>query len=181
MRKVIMWDMVTLDGYFEGPGRDINWFVFDDELEQYILESQLEADTLLFGRVTYEMMAGYWPSAEGKIAEFMNSVPKVVFSRTLTSVDWNNARLVRDDAATEVAALKQHQGRDIFVFGSANFAATLIENNLVDEYRIGVNPLLLGRGIPLFKEGIPGASLGLVRTLPLRSGVVILHYQPRAQ
>lgn len=82
MRKVIMWDMVSVDGFFEAPGHDISWFVFEDELAAYIGETQLEADTLLFGRVTYEMMASYWPEAEGDIATFMNGVEKYVFSRS---------------------------------------------------------------------------------------------------
>jgi dihydrofolate reductase len=94
MRKVIMWNMVTLDGMLEGSDRDISWFVFDDELEKYIHETQASADTLLFGRVTYEMMAGYWPTAEGWIADFMNSVPKFVFSRTLSKADWSNSTLI---------------------------------------------------------------------------------------
>src|SRR5690606_18559114 len=93
MRKLIMWNMVTVDGYFEGPDRDIGWFLFEDELENYIRETQSTADTLVFGRVTYEMMAGYWPTAQGWIADFMNGIEKVVFSRTLASADWNNTKL----------------------------------------------------------------------------------------
>ena len=125
MRKVIMWNMVTLDGYFEGPDHDISWFVFDDEIERYILDTQEDADTLLFGRVTYQMMADYWPTAEGRIADFMNRVQKFVFSRTLGGADWNNSTLIKEDAPGEVARLKQQPGKDIFLFGSANFASTL--------------------------------------------------------
>jgi dihydrofolate reductase len=180
MRKVIMWDMVSVDGFFEAPDHDISWFVFDDELASYITETQKEADLLLFGRTTYEMMAAYWPGAEGEIADFMNSIEKVVYSRTLKSVGWNNARLGGGDVAGEVAGLKQGGGGDIFVFGSAEFAATLVENGLVDEYRIGINPVLLGSGTPLFKGGFERRSLELTRTTPLKSGVVILHYVPRA-
>ena len=93
MGKVIMWDMVSVDGFFEAPDHDIGWFVFDDELGSYVTETQKEAALLLFGRITYEMMAGYWPTAEGQIADFMNSVEKVVFSRTLKSAVWNNSRV----------------------------------------------------------------------------------------
>lgn len=178
MRKVILWDMLTLDGRFEGPGRDISWFVFDDDLERYILDTQQTADTLLFGRVTYEGMAGYWPTAEGVIADFMNAVPKVVFSRTLESADWNNSRLVKENAAEEVQKLKEQPGGDIFVFGSADFAATLIEHDLVDEYRIGVNPVVLGSGTPFFKDSPHRRQLQLLEVTPLKSGLVILHYKP---
>ena len=93
MRKVILWDMITVDGFFEGPGHDLGWFVFEEELERYILETQEKAGTLLFGRVTYEMMASYWPTASGRIADFMNGIEKIVFSRTMADPDWNNARV----------------------------------------------------------------------------------------
>lgn len=180
MRRIIMWDMVSVDGFFEAPGHDIAWFVFEDELAAYIGETQLEARTLLFGRATYEMMAGYWPSAEGEIATFMNGVEKFVFSKTLQSADWNNTTLVPGDAVTEIERLKRLDGGTIFVFGSANFAATLTSCGLVDEYRLGINPVLLGKGIPLF-QNIPGPTkLTLTHVRPLKSGVVILHYQPTA-
>jgi dihydrofolate reductase len=178
MRKLIAWDMITVDGYFEGPEKgELDWFRFDDELEKYILETQESAETLLFGRITYEMMAAYWPSAEGRIADFMNSVEKYVFSRTLEKVDWNKTTLVKDNAAQEVEKLKQQPGGDIFIFGSADFTTTLTKNRLIDEYRIGLNPLVLGRGIPLFQEGEEKLDLKLVESMPLRSGLVILHYQ----
>src|SRR5262245_38555952 len=130
MGRLIMWDMVSVEGIFEAPDRDISWFVYDDELGDYITTTQKNADLLLFGRTTYEMMAAYWRTAEGQIADFMNSIEKVVFSRTLESVDWNNTRLVKENVAEEVARLKQQRGGDIFVFGSADFASTLINNRL---------------------------------------------------
>ncbi len=176
MRKVIMWNMVTVDGFFEGPGRDISWFVFDDDLEKYILETQDEADTLIFGRVTYEMMASYWPAAEGRIADFMNKAHKVVFSRTLQRADWNNTTLLKDNVPADIAKLKAAQGGDIFLFGSADLASTLVEHDLIDEYRIGFNPLLLGTGTPLFKGGAGKLGLNLLETRPLKSGLVIIHY-----
>ena len=177
MRKVILWDMLTLDSRFEGPDQDISWFLFDEELERYILDTQQSADTLLFGRVTYEGMASYWPTAEGVIADFMNAVPKVVFSRTLESADWNNSRLVKENVAEEVRRLKEQPGGDIFVFGSADFAATLLEEGLVDELRIGFNPVVLGSGTPFFKESPHRQQMQLLEVKPLKSGVVILHYQ----
>jgi dihydrofolate reductase len=178
MRKLVMWNMVTLDGYFEGPNHDISWFVFEDELEKYILETQSSLDTLLFGRVTYEMMASYWPSAEGVIAEFMNSARKVVVSRTLDNVDWNNSTVVKDDVPARISKLKQESANDIFLFGSANLASSLMRDRLFDEYRIAVNPLVLGGGTRLFENSSDKANLKLLQTRPLESGVVILHYAP---
>ena len=179
MRKLIIWDMVTVDGFFEGPDRDISWFVFEEELENYIRETQEKADTLIFGRVTYEFIAAYWPSEQGWIADFMNKIEKVVFSRTLKSADWNNTKLFNGNVAEEVSKLKTRGDGDIFVFGSADLAATLVPVGLVDEFRFGVNPVLLGSGVPLLKGGFERTSLELLSVKALKSGVVILHYQPR--
>lgn len=178
MRDVIMWNMVTMDVRFKGPNEEIDWFVFDDDLERYILETQKEADTLLFGRKTYEFMASYWPGAEGQIADFMNSVPKVVFSTTLDEASWNNTTLIKDNVPDEVSKLKQQSGGDIFLFGSADFAFTLMQHDLIDEYRIGINPLVLGSGSPLFKASPDRRPMTLLETRPLASGLVILHYRP---
>lgn len=182
MSELMLWAIVSLDGYFEGPDHEIDWFAFNPELEQYVIDTQLSAGALLFGRKTYEGMAAFWPSTEGRqfpeIAEFMNSVPKVVFSRSLTSADWNNTRLAGQDIVREVAKLKQDTSGEIFIYGSADFAGTLIAHDLVDEYRIGISPVMLGAGSPFFK-GHPGRrSLTLVETRSLRSGHVIVHYRP---
>jgi dihydrofolate reductase len=179
MRKLITWNMLSLDGYFEGPEKgNIDWFRFDEDLEKYVLESHESAGTLLFGRVTYEGMAAYWQTAEGRIADFMNNVPKLVFSRTLTAADWNNTTLIKENVAGEVAKLKEQPGGDIFVFGSADFTSTLINCDLIDEYRFGINPVLLGSGVPFFKGGAEKQNLKLVEAKPFNSGLVILHYTP---
>jgi dihydrofolate reductase len=178
MRIVIGWNMVSVDGFFEGPNHDLGWFRFDDELESYIKETQKEAGTLLFGRVTYQMMADYWPSAEGDIARFMNSVEKVVFSKTLDRADWHNTRLVKGDVAEEVARIKRGGGGDIFVFGSAAFLSTLLDAGLVDECRLGINPVRLGSGTSLFKASEERQDWRLLSSKILKSGLVILHYQP---
>jgi dihydrofolate reductase len=180
MKRLITWNMVTLDGFFAAPDGNLDWFVFDDELERYIKETQPEVGTLLFGRVTYQMMAAYWRTAEGEIATFMNGAQKYVFSRTLDSVEWNKTTLVKGDAVETVRKLKQQPGKDNFVFGSADFSATLMRHGLIDEYRIGLNPVVLGKGIPLFKESVEKLKLKLITTRQLKSGVVILHYEPAA-
>ncbi len=154
MRKVIMWNMMTLDGFFEGPTSwEIDWheYVWGEELEQLSLAQLKSVGLLLFGRVTYQGMAAYWSSATGEIAELMNTIPKVVFSRTLERTDWPNTRLVKGSAEEEVTRLKQEAGQDVFIFGSANLASTLSRRGLIDEYRLGLNPLILGGGNPLFK------------------------------
>jgi dihydrofolate reductase len=181
MRQLIMWNLVTLDGYFEGPKPwDIDWhnYVWGDELENLSLEQLRSVGMLVFGRRTYEGMAGYWPSAEGEIAELMNTVPKVVFSRTLEKAVWKNTRLVKDNAAEEVAKLKQEPGKDLFIFGSAELSATLTRHGLIDEYRLAVAPLLLGGGNPLFKPSPQRLLLRLVEARPLKSGGAILRYRP---
>jgi len=176
-----MWNLVTLDGFFEGTKSwDIDWheLAWGEELERLSIEQARSADMLVFGRVTYEGMAGYWPSQKGEIADFMNTIPKIVFSRTLKQAEWNNTRLVKENAEGEVAKLKQQRGKDLFIFGSANLSETLMRHGLIDEYRLGVTPVVLGRGNPLFKPSAERMKLKLVEARPLKSGCVILRYQP---
>ena len=184
MRKLIMWNMVTLDGFFEGPKSwEIDWheYVWGEELEQFSIEQSKSADMLLFGRVTYQGMVDYWASQKGEIADFMNNIPKVVFSRTLEKAERNNTRLVRENAAEEITKLKQQSGKDLFIFGSANLSSTLMQHGLIDEYRLGINPIILGDGNPLFKAMPHRMKMKLVEARPLKSGCVILRYQPERQ
>lgn len=179
MRKVIVWDLMSLDGYFEGRKPwEIDWFeyVWGPELERFSLEQAKEVGTLLFGRRTYDGMAAFWSNATGEIADFMNSVPKVVFSNTLESATWNNSRLVNGRAEDEVVRLKQEEGKDLFIFGSAELADSLTRRGLIDEYRIGMNPLVLGGGNPLFKPNEERLRLKLLEARPMQSGVVLLRY-----
>jgi len=178
-----MWNLVSLDGYFEGAKKwDLCWhqYVWGEELERLALEQLESAGALLFGRVTYEGMASYWSTAKGEdnVAEFMNSVPKVVFWRTLTKADWNNTRLVRGDAVAEVKKLKSEGSKNLFVFGSADLSATFIESHLFDEYRLCVVPVLLGAGTPLFKPSKQRTRMKLRESRPLKSGGVILFNEP---
>ena len=181
MRKLIMWNMLTLDGFFEGPKSwEIDWheYVWGEELEQLSIEQSRSADMLLFGRVTYQGMAGYWSSEKGEIADFMNNIPKAVFSRTLEKAEWNNTRLVKENAEQEVAKLKQQPGKDLFIFGSANLSSTLMQHGLIDEYRLGITPVILGGGNPLFKLSPERMKMKLLEARPLKSGCVILRYEP---
>jgi len=184
MGRLIMWNMVTLDGFFEGPKSwEIDWheYVWGEELEQLSKEQLRSAAMLLFGRVTYQGMAGYWSSEKGEIADFMNNIPKVVFSRTLEKAEWKNTRLVKENAEQEVAKLKQQPGKDLFIFGSANLSSTLMQHRLIDEYRLGVNPVILGAGSPLFKASPNRMKMKLLEARPLKSGCVILRYQPERE
>jgi dihydrofolate reductase len=176
-----MWNMVTLDGYFEGPKPwdiDFHEYVWGEELEQFSIEQLKSADMLLFGRVTYDGMANYWPSAQGEIADFMNAIPKVVFSRTLEKADWNNTQRVKANAEEEVARLKQQPGKDILIFGSANLSATLMQKGLIDEYRLALVPVVLGGGSPLFKPSPHRMKMKLLEARRLKSSCVILRYEP---
>jgi dihydrofolate reductase len=121
-------------------------------------------------------MAGYWSTATGEIAEFMNSIPKVVFSNTLETTGWSNTRLVKGSAEEEVARLKREPGKDLFIFGSANLTGSLTKHGLIDEYRIGLNPLVLGGGTPMFKPSDERMRLKLLEARPMQSGVVLLRY-----
>jgi dihydrofolate reductase len=175
-----MWNLVTLDGFFEGPKSwDLDWHdsVWGEELERLSLEQAQTIGMLLFGRVTYEGMAGYWSSQKGEIADFMNAVPKVVFSRTLSKAEWSNTRLVKDKAEEEVKRLKDQPGKDLFIFGSANLSSTLMRAGLIDEYRLCMAPVILGGGNPLFKASPARLTMKLLEARPLKSGGVILRYQ----
>ena len=180
MRKLIMWNVITLDGYFEG---DTSWDlsfhenIWGPETEKLSIEQLVSADFLVFGRHTYEGMAAYWKAEKGEIAELMNKIPKLVFSRTLKSVDWNNSTLVQGNAAEEISKLKTQGNRDMYVFGSANLSETFINENLFDEYRIGIAPVILGSGRPLFRNNGVRKNLALISTQPLSTGGIILKYR----
>jgi len=176
-----MWNLVTLDGFFEGPKSwELDWHdsVWGDELEKYSIEQSKSTGMLLFGRVTYEGMASYWPSQKGEIADFMNTIPKIVFSKTMKKAEWNNTTLVKGNAVEEVAKLKRQSGKNMFVFGSANLSSTLLEHDLFDEINLALAPVILGRGNPLFKASPDRLKMKLLEARPLKSGGVILRYEP---
>lgn len=182
MRKLIMWNLLTLDGYFEGAKSwELDWHndVWGEELECFSLDQLRSADMLLFGRITYQGMAAYWRAAEGEVADLMNSLPKMVFSRTLKGADWANTTLINDDAVPAVLRLKQEGAGDMFVFGSGNLSATFIREGLFDEYRLLIAPVILGNGNPLFGHGLSRQTLKLLESRQLASGGVLLRYAPK--
>jgi len=183
MRKVILSNLVTLDGFFAGPNGELDWFIVDEEFNEYANDLLGKIDAILFGRVTYQLMADYWPSPSATrddpiIADKMNNLPKIVFSKTLQKVEWNNSRLVKENIAKEIMKLKQQPGMDMVIFGSGSIVSNFMQLGLIDEYRIIVNPVVLGNGKPLFKGINDKHNLKLLKTKVLGSGAVILYYQP---
>lgn len=183
MRKIILFDVITLDGFFEGPEREIDWHQVDDEFNEFAIEQLQEFNLLIFGRITYELMANYWPTTaaladDPNIAKTMNSIPKIVFSRALAKADWNNTTLVKEFRAEDVLSLKQQAGKDIGIFGSSHLAVSFMKNNLIDEYRILINPLILGRGRTLFHGIDQRMNFQLLRTKVFHNGNVLLSYKP---
>ena len=186
MRKVFLFNMITIDGFFEGPNQDLSWHHVDEEFNEFAIEQLKEVDTLLFGRVTYQVMASYWPtefaiSNDPSVAELMNNMPKIVFSKTLDKAEWTNTRLVNDHPAVEVSRLKEQPGKDIAIFGSSDLAVTLAERGLIDEYRIIINPVFLGSGTPLLKGIKEKLNLKLLKSRTFKSGNVLLYYVPEAE
>jgi dihydrofolate reductase len=183
MRKVILSNLVSVDGFFAGPNGELDWFIVDEKFNDYANDLLSKVDALLFGRLTYQLMADYWPSPSATrddplIADKMNNLPKIVFSKTLHKVEWNNSRLVKENVADEISTMKQQPGKDMVIFGSGSIVSSFIQLGLIDEYRIIVIPVVLGKGKPLFKDINDKHNLILLKTKVLGSGVVILYYQP---
>jgi dihydrofolate reductase len=187
MRNVIVTEFVTLDGVMEDPGGSEHFerggwaFQFDrgPEGDKFKLDEALAADALLLGRKTYEGFAAAWPSRTGEFADKFNNMPKYVVSTTLHDMQWNNSRLINGDVAEEVSALKQQPGGDIVAHGSGQLVDTLMQNDLVDEYRLMVFPVILGSGKRLFRDGPDRSALRLVEAKPVgKDGVLVLVYRP---
>lgn len=183
MRKLNAFNFVTLNGYFEGARGDISWHKHGGEENAYAVEGLKSESTLLFGRVTYEMMASYWPTPiaiknDPIVAEGMNNAEKIVFSRTLKKVEWNNTRLVKDNIAKEIKKMKQMPGKDMTLLGSGTIVTQFAEQGLIDEYQFMVDPVALGDGTPIFKNIKHKLDLKLTTTRTFKSGVVLLCYQP---
>jgi dihydrofolate reductase len=182
MRKVVVFMLITADGYFEGTNREIDWHNVDAEFNEFAIEQLDSSGILLFGRVTYELMASYWPTEaaitdDPLVAKRMNNLPKIVFSETLEKAEWNNTRLVKENAEQEVMKLKQEPGKDIKILGSSSLSAFLIDHGLIDEFRILVNPIILGKGHSLFEGINDKLNLKLVKSRTFKSGNVLLIYE----
>ena len=180
MRKLIMWNVISLDGYFEGEKAwdlEFHELAWGKELEDFSIEQLKSADMVIYGEKTYQGMADYWSKAEGETADYMNKIPKVVCSSTLKTANWNNT-IIMKDAVTEIPKLKQEGDGNMFVFGSGILSKSLMKANLFDEYRLCVVPVFLGKGRRLFNEGLPYQKLKLLEARSLSTGGVVLSYAP---
>jgi dihydrofolate reductase len=175
---------VSLDGYIEGPNRDISWHMVDDELHRYFNEQLRGMGAFLSGRVTYELMAAFWPTADTdpastepmvEFARIWREMPKIVYSKTLRQAGWNTT-IVRDVVPAEVATLKAAPGGDL-ALGGADLAASFMRLGLIDEYRIYVHPIVIGAGKRLFPASVPRVNLRLLETRAFGNGVLLLHYR----
>lgn len=169
--------MVSLDGYMEGPGQDISWHIWNKEMEAYMMDLFHTVDTFIYGRTSYELMLEHWPKETGAFADIMNSTPKLVFSRTLDQVEWNST-LMKEVNPHEIEALKQEDEKNIVLFAGADIAESFIKNQLIDEFRIIVNPVGLGNGTPLFQNLLEPLKLELSATKLFNCGNVLLIYKP---
>jgi dihydrofolate reductase len=184
--KIVVTEFVSLDGVMEAPGGGENFrhggWTFEinrgDEGDKFKLDETLSSEALLLGRVTYEGFAAAWPSREGEFADKFNTMPKYVVSSTLEEPEWNNSTVLRGDVAEEVTRLKEEQDGDIVVHGSARLVQTLVEHDLVDEFRLMVFPVVLGSGKRLFGETSDKKALRLVDSKVVGDGVAILTYEP---
>jgi dihydrofolate reductase len=188
MRRIVMFNLVTADGYFAGPDGSLDFFVPDKEFDKAAAQNTQGFDAVLLGRVTYQLFEAYWPHAgddpatspeDRTIAAWLGESRKIVFSRTLDSATWVNTELVRDLAPERIEELKREGGKDMIVFGSGSVVRQLTEWRLIDEYQFCISPVLLGRGKPLLGS-TRGAGLDLLESRTFRSGNVFLRYALRA-
>jgi dihydrofolate reductase len=186
MRKLLSFHLISVDGYYEGPKQAFDWPVVDAEFNRFALRQLGEADTLVFGRVTYGLMAGYWPTTAAEeddpaVTVKMNALDKIVISRTLDTAEWAPVQLIGDDAYDVLAKLKHQPGKNMLIMGSSALTVSLIGMGLVDEVRIMVSPIVLGGGKSLFRTAAKPISLTLLQADSFRSGNVLLRYRPAAR
>jgi dihydrofolate reductase len=190
MRKIISMIHLSLDGLASGPNDELDWISYDEELEKYAHALHDVTDAVIWGRKTYELMAGYWLTvlgnpdsspAEREHAAYLDSITKIVVSRTLDHIDWNgnpNTMLIKDNIAEQINKIKQQPGKDIWFLGSTNLAQTFMQLDLIDEYRFNINPTVLAQGKPFFADVNRQIPLKLLESNTLKSGVVTLRYEP---
>jgi len=185
MRKVSAFLHVSAEGYFTGANGDMSWTRHDQdpEYKQFADENARRESILAFGRITYQMMAGFWPSPmaferEPVMAERMTAEPKIVFSRSLPSADWSNTSLLKEDAVNEVQELKQQEGRDVVILGSGSIIGQLAQAGLIDEFQLLITPIALGAGRTIFDGIAKKIDLELASSRTFKNGKVLLIYKP---
>jgi dihydrofolate reductase len=186
MRKLVVFNSASLDGYFVDDRGDMSWAHQQDaEWGAFTSENASGGGELVFGRVTYDLMAGYWPTAAALkgnpvVAEHMNNLPKIVFSRTLDKASWKNTRLIKGDIASAMKKLKQEPGPAMAIMGSGSIVSQLTDARLIDEYQVVLCPIVLGRGRTMFQGVNERLNLTLKKTRTFANGNVVLWYEPRA-
>ncbi len=188
MRRIVMLEHVSLDGYLAGPNGEMDWIKVGDEMWDYVDPLTANADAAIFGRKTYEMMHYYWPTAgdqpnatehDKNHSRWLNAATKILVSSTTENASWagrDNVTVIRDDLAGRMRELKQQPGKDMLLIGSVSVARALIGDGLVDQYRLMLNPVVLGKGMPLYPDGGAKQTLELVESRALSNGVVALSY-----
>jgi dihydrofolate reductase len=186
MRKLIVFNMVSLDGFFVDGKGDMSWAHKNDaEWNTFVSGNASGSGLLVFGRITYQLMASYWPTPMALqnspiVAKGMNEMPKIVFSRTLDNISWSNTKLIEGDLAAEVRKLKQESGPDMVILGSGTIVSQLAQQSLIDEYQLAVSPIVLGKGRTLFEGVKEKLNLRLARSRTFGNGTVFACYQPVA-
>jgi dihydrofolate reductase len=182
---VISFTHASLDGFVAGPNGEMDWIVYDDELAENARELCDDTETALYGRVTYEMMRDYWPTVpanpnstpqERHHADWVENVQKIVFSTTMDKPDWNNTTLIKENIGAELMKFKQQPGGNMMIFGSPRLTHSLARLGLIDEYRVNVNPVAIGQGVPLFESSQGTTKLNLVESKIFDCGVLGLRY-----
>jgi dihydrofolate reductase len=186
MRKVIVLMHESLDGMVAGPNGEMDWIQFDEEMTGYVSKATQDADAAIYGRVTYQMMESYWPTAAENPnatrhdidhANWVNQAQKIVFSRTMERSDWKGTVIMKDIVRDEIESLKKQQGKNLLLIGSASIVHAFIELDLIDEYWINVNPVLLGKGKPMFRNIKNRQNLNLTEAKNFNGGVMGLKYE----
>jgi dihydrofolate reductase len=185
MKNLVLFVHTSLDGFVAGPQGEMDWITVNDEIFDFVTHLTDNADMALYGRITYEMMEGYWPTAGDQPgaskhdidhSKWYNNIPKIVLSRTLAGKQIANTHIISDHIVDEINRLKQGEGKNILIFGSPSASHVLMAEDLIDGYWLFVNPVVLGQGIPVFKNIKDKETLKLVESHMFSSGVVALHY-----
>lgn len=188
MRKLVLFMHTSLDGFIARPNGEIDWILVGDEMFEFANQQTSRSDTAVYGRGTYKIMQDYWPTAANKPdatnhdivhSRWYNQVEKIVVSRTLKGTNLSNARIISENVEAEIRKLKEKEGKEIIMFGSPTFAQSMMQENLIDDYWLFVNPIILGKGIPLFKGNHKEIKLRLALSKTFSSGVVCLHYETK--
>ncbi len=186
MRKIVVFNLISLDGYFAGMNGDISWHNVDDEFNKFAIEQTSQFGGIIFGRTTYQLFEEFWPKAlkdpktspdDQKIAQIIEDTWKLVFSKSIKKVTWKNSNLFHEIDSNEIKKWKEIDGKDLVIFGSGTIVQQFANLGLIDEYRLLVNPIILGSGKPMFKD-VNETKLKLLKTRNFKNGNVLLYYQP---